>query len=551
MRNYYLLVAITLALVVAFSGCDPKDDEPDPVVPHETEYGLGLTDDNDMSTVPMTTNFGFGADNLPAAYSIVDKFPPIGDQGQYGTCTAWALGYNCKTTINGIENGYNSNDLASPNKQFSPKDLFTAIADNLKGENCGGSNFEDALNIMQNRGIATMQTVPYTNLGNCSQSGLDPSWTQEASGFKISYWRKVEGSVSAIKKNISQNVPVVFGAKLADNFMTHKSDEVISSATSYDNVGQHAYHALIICGYDDNKGPNGAFRVVNSWGQSWGSTGYCWVDYNFFFNEFLMGEGEDKVLFIAANQSGDIDPPDPDPNPVTSGVDLVPWVFADWSTNNIYWPTERSLTFNIYNIGNADALASADWSYYHIYYNAYDANDYGVIFYDQFNTSVAENTYYCPQEWNCIFNMPIPAGNNFAYYAWLESSVVRTYYMPEITGYYYLLTIADAEDKFQEQNEMNNLFYTSIDPMYFESGTGFKSSSFGAAVSDFKNDVPMTDANIKNSKFNSVVTPKFKNAYTQKEILAFFKEEKKNGRLDKKVNEYIQRNAGYKLPGHK
>ncbi|MBK6344986.1 MAG: hypothetical protein IPF68_03440 [Bacteroidales bacterium] len=94
---------------------------------------------------------------------------------------------------------------------------------------------------------------------------------------------------------------------------------------------------------------------------------------------------------------------------------------------------QRILDFNIYNIGNANASSSADWSYYHIYYNAYDANDYGVIFYDQFNTSVAENTYNCPTEWNCIFNIPIPAGNNFANYAWGFESVTRTYYMPDIT----------------------------------------------------------------------------------------------------------------------
>ena len=487
MRKFYLLTVLSLSLVLTFTNCDKKDENNPPDDPNQTEYGLGLRDDDNMSTVPATTNFGFGADNLPASYDILDKFPPVGDQGQYGTCVAWAVGYNCKTTINGIANGYTANDLASPNKQFSPKDLFTAIDDNLKGQDCGGSNFEDALNIIQNRGIATLQTVPYTSLGNCSQSGLDPSWATEAAGNKIEYWRKVEATASAIKKNISQNVPVIFGAKLADNFMSHNSDEVITSATSYDNVGQHAYHALIIGGYDDNKGPNGAFRVVNSWGEGWGSTGYCWVDYNFFFNEFVMGDGNDKVLFIAANQGGD-NPPDPGPNPVTNGVDLAPWIFGDWSTDNYNYPTERMLDFNIYNIGNADALASADWSYYHIYYNAYDANDYGVIFYDQFNTSIAENSYNCPNEWNCIFNIPIPSGDNFARYAWGEESVTRTYYMPEITGYYYLLTIADAEDKFQEQDEINNLFYTSVYPIYFDYGIGAKSTNGNAANFKFKNE---------------------------------------------------------------
>ena len=58
----------------------------------------------------------------------------------------------------------------------------------------------------------------------------------------------------------------------------------------------------------------------------------------------------------------------------------------------------------------------------------------------------------------------------------------------------------------------------------------------------------MTEKNIRSSKHNSVVTPEFKNAYTQKEILAFFKEEKTSGRLDTKIDEYLQRNAGYRIP---
>jgi len=545
MRAFYLMATCLLLFAIAiFSGCKKEDEStPDPT---NQDYGLGLVDNDDMSSVPATTNFGFGSDNLPASYNIIDKFPPIGDQGQYGTCVAWAVAYNTKTAINGIEKGYNASDLSSANKQFSPKDLFTAIADNLKGENCGGSNFEDALGVMQGRGVATMQTVPYTNLGNCSQSGLDPAWAQEAANNKIEYWRKVEGSISAIKKNISQNVPVIFGAKLADNFMSHNTDDVITSATSYDNVGQHAYHAMVIAGYDDNKGPNGAFRIINSWGPGWGASGYGWIDYNFFFQEFVMGNGDDKTLFLAANAGGD-NPPDPNPNPNVNGVDLVPWVFADYSTYSWEWETEREIEFNIYNIGNASAPSSADWSYYHIYYNAFNADDYGVIFYDQFNTSIPEDTYDCPTEWNCIFNIPIPAGDNFANYAWGTESVVRTYYMPEVTGYYYLLTLVDAEDKFQEQDELNNLFYTTIDPLYFEYGVGYKSSKSQADDFNFKNDIPFSPRNIKSSKFNSVITPEFRNAYTAKEILAFFNKEKKSGRLDKKVDESVQRNAGYKF----
>jgi hypothetical protein len=115
--------------------------------------------------------------------------------------------------------------------------------------------------------------------------------------------------------------------------------------------------------------------------------------------------------------------------------------------------------------------------------------------------------------------------------------------MPEVTGFYYLLTLADAEDKFQEQNEQNNLFYTTIDPIYFEDGISmFKGSE---QVYSFKNELKPSKSNLTKNPFSSAVTQDFSNAYTPEEIMAFFKKEKENGRLDQKVDEYLQQHAGY------
>ena len=90
---------------------------------------------------------------------------------------------------------------------------------------------------------------------------------------------------------------------------------------------------------------------------------------------------------------------------------------------------------------------------------------------------------------------------------------------------------------FQEQDEMNNLFYPSLFPIYFEYGMEYKSSE-EKEVFKFENDVPFSKENIKRSKFNTVVNDDFKNAYTSEEILAFFKKEKRNGNIDKKIQAY-------------
>ncbi len=553
-----LLNPILIGLLFAgllFSSCekdsmDTMDPNPAPDNAADTlSFGLGWTGEDNLDEIPTATNFGFGNTNLPASVDLNGLFPPIGNQGQYGTCVSWAVGYNIKSAVDGQDRGLSTNALSNPANQFSPKDLFVAIPDNEKAPDCNGTNFSFALNVLQNRGVATMQTVPYTNLGDCSQANLDPSWTQEAAQHRIQYWRKIDPTVTSIKQNLANNIPVIMGARLADNFMTWNSDNVLTSGTTFNNVGQHAYHAIVVSGYDDNRGPNGAFRVINSWGTNWGDRGYIWIDYNYFINEFCVSFDGSNPLFIVANDgdggnnNNDDNNPPTDPDPVVTGVDLAPWVFSDEST---YWtsgdPSERLIDLNIYNIGNQVAAASANWSVYYIYFNAYDANDYGVLFYDEFNTRVATNTYDCPTTYNCIFNLDLAPGTDFASSAFGWESVGRTYYMPQITGYYYLVMVADAGDVFGESDELNNLFYTSMDPIWFDGGYARSRNGSGPANFEFQNKLQPEERFLKNSRFSSVVTAKFPNAYTTREISDFLRHEKRSGRLDDKIKAHIQGN---------
>lgn len=544
MRN---TITLMLALSIAMwtmTGCQKDSStDPDPNNPNNpgTQYSLGWFGlDEKPDEIPMTTYFGFGTGNLPDKYDLTQYLPPVGDQGSYGTCVAWAVSYNVKTAINAIDKQLSTEQLRDPSNQFSPKDLFVSIPDNQKGPDCNGTNFSPALDQLQSRGVATMATVPYTNLGSCSQSQMQQSWTSEAANNKIQYWRRIEKSVDAVKQNIAKNIPVIFGAKLADNFMTWNSDAVLSSNSSYDNVGIHAYHAMAIVGYDDSKGANGAFKVINSWGEGWGNRGFIWIDYNFMVNEFLDNLNGTS-MFIATNQEGEESNDPPNNNPTTTeGVDLAAWVFEDFSTEATSGdPNERMATLNYYNIGTQTARSSANWNVYYIYYNAYDVNDYGVVFFDEFNTSIPQNTYDCPDLNNCVINVDIPSGSDFAWQAFGDYAITRTYKMPQITGEYYLMLFVDGGEAFRETNEWNNLFYTTEYPIFFLNGYGAKGQDSPGLRSGkdvaFRNSLEPAPENLAGSMYNTAVKEDNRNAYTPKELIRFFNAKSESGELRKKA----------------
>lgn len=223
-------------------------------------------------------------DSLPKNVSLEAFFPPIGNQGSYGTCVAWATGYNLNTALNAIKNHWTPDQLENPVNQTSPKDLWMGVPSNQKGAFCGGTSFEPALNVLLTRGVANMGDVPYEGLGSCNGKFVGDSANVIASFKHIVSNSGGNPSVLQIKAFLNDTVPLLIAAHLGDRFMDNwDSDEVLSYDTYLTPNAMHAYHAMVLSGYDDGRN---AFRVRNSWGPEWGDEGSIWVDYDFFISEF-------------------------------------------------------------------------------------------------------------------------------------------------------------------------------------------------------------------------------------------------------------------------
>ncbi|MBD2701715.1 C1 family peptidase [Spirosoma sp. BT702] len=556
MNTTRILTATAVAALLL--GCKKVEDQlpnPGDKPINTTGYSLGLfSQKEDLTDAPYAIKFGaVSADNLPASFDLTQYLPPVGNQGPYGTCAVWATGYYAKTAIEGVAKGYTAAQLSSPSYQISPRDLFTALDPKDKGADCNGTNFEPIMDVLMARGGATLAVSPYTDLGDCSKATASASWDTEAAKHKIKAYRLIDPTVTAVKQQLVNKVPVVIGAELADNFMTWNSDNVLSSNTTYDKVGMHAGHALTIIGYDDKKGPNGAFKVINSWGTTWGSKGFIWIDYNFMLNTFLipLKDGGKELFVMSETAVKPNDDPQPQPNPTTKGVDLVAWVNSDASDyESTGSPSSRAVEFNIYNDGTADATPKTPWTAYYIYYNARNANDYGVLFQHTYsNKNLQSNKYSCANG-NCELNISIPAYSSLSDVLFGTDDGVRaTYKTPSnLSGSYYLVLMVDADDTFDEFDEEDNYFYTTDRPIKFKNGYAAREGYEQAGVAfSFKNKLTIKSPEKARKQFTTAVNADHQNAYAPQEIFNFIRQQKKSGALAQKVKQYVQSQATQSL----
>lgn len=501
---------------------------------------------------------------LPSSVDLTNYLPPIGNQGQYGTCVGWAVGYNCRTFLYAKSKGLSKSQLKNTSNQFSPKDLFWSIKDDYKGQNCNGTNFEYAFDVMIKRGIARLSTVPYTSLGSCTYDPDGTGGSSEAASFKIKNYRQIEVDKTTIKQYLANGQLVVFGARLGDEFMNANTSDVLYRQ-SYGYTGQHAYHAMVCSGYDDTKGSNGAFRVVNSWGENWGDAGYIWVDQNFFVN------GDFAYCAYVAYNINDTEV-DEESNTVVddnkaSGNDLIAYSINDEDLSDSEYPQEsadptwRTSVYNVYNAGQNTISASNNWAICLLYYNAYKADDYGIILLDYYTDQIGDVNTYNPNWLKTDSPNPVNyLGVNAQGYSWNHFDIPSgysvaqcvdpdqrefswSYKMPDITGDYYLVLFADAFDGISETNEDNNYCYWAQDngdPVHYENG--IPSGSSIAKIKKISKSAVLPEQNGKGT-YQSVVAAGNSNAYTTEEISAMIRAHKKSGELSKKAALWTEKAA--------
>lgn len=247
---------------------------------------------------------------LPRSVDISHKMPPAGNQGSQGSCVGWATAYAYKTFQEGLEENW---ALDITPHQFSPAWIYNQI----NGGNDNGAFVSDAMALMQEKGVDTLVHFPY----NASDYTTQPQAASfsRALRYKLTSWSIVpQNDLDTIKQQLAQGKAVVFRVGIYDDFY-----QVSPSDPVYDQKGEtyRGGHAMAIVGYDDDKidsqGYAGAFKFINSWGQSWGTyqddqdtskgKGYGWISYR--FANYELAAGFQAFISEDAQNYADTTPP--------------------------------------------------------------------------------------------------------------------------------------------------------------------------------------------------------------------------------------------------
>jgi cell division septation protein DedD len=234
-----------------------------------TPYALGLkfADPASIARLPVIRHT-LSTVPLPAIVDLSAKMPAVGDQGQEGSCVAWASAY----AMRGYEARLDVWSSVAPkstvaSNNFSPSFVYNQI----NGGRDGGSAIPTALTLLQQEGAATLADMPYV----AGQYTTRPSAAAlaDAKNYKLATFGSITVSdLNSMKVQLAAGIPVILAINVYANFFGLGANQVYTGISGPLEGG----HAITIAGYDDTKQ---AFEIINSWGPYWGTAGYGWISY--------------------------------------------------------------------------------------------------------------------------------------------------------------------------------------------------------------------------------------------------------------------------------
>jgi len=215
---------------------------------------------SNLATMPEST-----IDATPVrATSYEAKHTSIKDQGGCGSCYSF-----------GASATYESFKIKTESKEYdlSEQDFLMTAKDIGPYGGCEGWYLDTSMDLLKNKGVCDETECPYQGYETACPGTLEKK-------HKINSWASTT-DINTIK-NALQNYGLVYcGFAVYSDFMYYSG-----GIYKYTSGSLQGYHAIAIVGYDD---ANQCFKVKNSWGTSWGESGYFRIGYDQMTNSVQFG----------------------------------------------------------------------------------------------------------------------------------------------------------------------------------------------------------------------------------------------------------------------
>lgn len=199
---------------------------------------------------------------LPATFDLRTSgyVTSVKNQGSCGSC--WTFATCASTESYWLRQGQGTFDLSEDNINNCHDFDWTPCN--------GGNAMISAAYVSRGSGMMTEASDPYNDVAGTCPTTINP----------IKYVSDVRyvSADQALIKQILYDYGAVYTSYFSDDAYLNSSNN-----TYYYSGTEYANHAVTIVGWDDTKvtaGGTGAWLIKNSWGTSWGASGYFYCSYN-------------------------------------------------------------------------------------------------------------------------------------------------------------------------------------------------------------------------------------------------------------------------------
>ncbi len=203
---------------------------------------------------------------VPGSIDYTAQMTPVRDQGDEGTCVAFASVVGVKEYFDRKE--YRKCIELSPRYVYS----FCKQLDGIPDEE--GTYPRIAMKVLLKKGVCPERYWPYTPH---QRDGYKPGADKQAPIFRIKAYARIKG-VLEMQRSLVVNGPFLAGVQVFEGWFgktAARSGRIPMPGKGEEPVGGHA---ICIVGYDET---TRSFKFKNSWGKGWAEAGYGYLSYNY------------------------------------------------------------------------------------------------------------------------------------------------------------------------------------------------------------------------------------------------------------------------------